>query len=449
MDRGTQLSCSVAINDLAAIAVFAIIGRAAIAILIVVGLAATDVLTVVGIAAIALFAIANGNSIVDSQNVHDTSAQTKANVNVALPHEPAVTRNERALVLHKSANRKQGVRSKALALPYYGIGDAQQAMVANAVTALLAHGIAYIFLANSNLVFPLELAIPEGVLALPWYMRDTSTVFKVSDLLLVYLLTFAHTFQDDAHIAQPQKALHDRFLTDGRTDTGLQQEPGVAEDAHGDELALLQVSIVDMSERFEVSVSMPAYTPSLTHNFQADVYLAWLQERAELVTFDQQLAEVSDPVPPHLTTLAYRHQECVQCTGRPTPPPTPKQISLKIRIPTVEEVDRSGFEGVTIPDPVRPTRFYTEESGWSSNSCAPNNIKDYVRDAVARIALAKSKVEPSSPSRLGIDNYPNAPDYFSHHAYERVVSYVMANSAFSTYCAIRKWTNHDQRRDLH
>jgi hypothetical protein len=72
-----------------------------------------------------------------------------------------------------------------------------------------------------------------------------------------------------------------------------------------------------------------------------------------------------------------------------------------------------------------------------------------VRDAVARIALAKSKVEPSSPSHLGIDNYPNAPDYFSHHAYERVVSYVMANSAFSTYCAIRKWTNHDQRRDLH
>jgi hypothetical protein len=159
MDRATKLSCAVAINGLAAVAVFAIIGRAVIAIFAVVGLAAIVVLTVVGVAAIALSAIANGNSIVGSQNVHDTSAQTEANVNVALPLEPAVTKNERAMVLHKSTDRKQGVRSKALALPYYGMGDAQQAMVANAVTALLAHGIAYTFLADSKLVFTLELAM--------------------------------------------------------------------------------------------------------------------------------------------------------------------------------------------------------------------------------------------------------------------------------------------------
>lgn len=153
-------------------------------------------------------------------------------------------------------------------------------------------------------------------------------------------------------------------------------------------------------------------------------------------------------MPHHQPTLAHLHQDCAQYTSL-TPLTTPKQTGLKIRIPTVEEVDRSGFEGVTIPNPVRPSRFYTETAGWSSNSCAPNNIKDYVRDAVARVTLKRSQVDDSNPSHLGIYNYPNAPDYFSHHTYERVVSHVMAHPAFNTYCAIRKWTNHDQRRHLH
>lgn len=213
MDRATQLSYAVAIIGLAAVIVSAIISRAAIAVFAVLYLAAIDVLPVVGVAAIALFAIANGNSIVNSQNVHDTSAQTDANANVTLPHEPIVTNNERALVLHKSTNR-------------------------------------------------------DGMLALPWHMRDTNAVPKVS--VLVSVLAFAHIFQNDTCIAQPHKALHDRLLIDGRTDNGLQQESGVAEDAHGDELALLQVSIVEMGETSEVGVSMRVYIPSLTHSFQAD-----------------------------------------------------------------------------------------------------------------------------------------------------------------------------------
>jgi hypothetical protein len=182
MDRATQLSCAVAIIGLAAVAVFAIIGRAAIAVFAVVGFAAIDVLTVVGVAAIAVCAMTNGNSIVDIQHVHDTSAQADANANVTLPHESAITSNERALILHNSASQRQGVCGKVLALPLYGMGDAQQAMIANAVTALLLHGVAYTLLVGSKLAFPLELATPDGMLALPWYMRDTNTASKVSDL---------------------------------------------------------------------------------------------------------------------------------------------------------------------------------------------------------------------------------------------------------------------------
>jgi hypothetical protein len=181
MDRATQLSPvarAVTIVALAAIAVFAI----------------------VGLAAVAVIAVTNGKSIVDDNHVHDTFAQANTNANAALARVHSLTvrselvfgNRERAMGLHRIANRN--VQKQVLALPYYGIGDAQQALVAKAVTALLAHGIAYTLPVGSKLVFSLELTVPDGVLALPWYMRDTNVALKVSILVSVYLLALAHIF---------------------------------------------------------------------------------------------------------------------------------------------------------------------------------------------------------------------------------------------------------------